>query len=102
MAIGVDGVGDEVAERLPGELVGDVEDLDGPPEAGHVELVVEGPDVVGVGRLTAGRPGSWRSRGVGACGACGGTRRPSSRHRRWTFLRLSAWPSRASTAWARR
>ena len=46
--IGVDGVGDEVRERLPGELVGDVQDLQGPARRGDVELVVEGPDVVGV------------------------------------------------------
>jgi hypothetical protein len=32
--IGVDGVGDEVGERLAGELVGDVQDLDRPPKAG--------------------------------------------------------------------
>ncbi len=47
--IGVDGVLHEVAEGLPRELVGDVQDLDGPPGGGDVELVVEGPDVVGMG-----------------------------------------------------
>ena len=47
--IGVNRVGDEVAERLSGVLVGDVEDLDGPAGCRDVELVVEGPDVVRVG-----------------------------------------------------
>ncbi len=47
--IGVDGVGDEVGEGFPGVLVGDVEDLDGPPGRGHVELVVECPHVVRMG-----------------------------------------------------
>lgn len=47
--IGVDGVGDQVRQRLPGELVDDVEQLEHPAVGCDVELVVHGPDVVGVG-----------------------------------------------------
>jgi hypothetical protein len=42
----VDGVANEVGEGLAGELVDDVQDLDGPPGGGDVELVVERPDMV--------------------------------------------------------
>jgi len=45
----VDGGGNEVAEGLPGEFVGSVQDLAGYPGGGDVELVGEGPDVVRVG-----------------------------------------------------
>lgn len=57
--VGVDRVGDDVAERLAGELVGDVQDLDGPPCRGDFELVVEGPDLV---RAGARQPVGWRRR----------------------------------------
>jgi hypothetical protein len=40
---------DKIAEGLPCELVGDVQDLDGPPGGDDVELLVECPDMVGVG-----------------------------------------------------
>jgi hypothetical protein len=45
--VGVDGVVDEVGEGLAGELVDDVQDLDHSPGGGDVELVVEGPNVIG-------------------------------------------------------
>jgi hypothetical protein len=45
----VDGMRDEVAQGLSGELVGDVQELQGPAGRGHVELVVESPDVVRMG-----------------------------------------------------
>lgn len=47
--IGVDGVTDEIGQRLAGEFVDDVEELDGAARGGDVELVVEGPYVVRVG-----------------------------------------------------
>ena len=50
---------DQVGEALAGELVGDMQDLDDAPGRGDVELVVEAPDVVGVG-------------GNEAVGGCGG------------------------------
>ena len=46
--IGVDGVRHQVGERLPGELVDDVEDLEDLPSDRDVELEVERPHVVGV------------------------------------------------------
>ncbi len=97
----VDGVVDEVGEGLAGELVDDVQDLDGPPGSGDIELVVERPHVVrALGSEPLAElvevPSRWRLRRLG------GTRRPSSRHRRWIFLRFTTWPSRRSTACARR
>ncbi len=61
--VGSDGVLDHVAERLPGELVDDVEDLDDPPGGGDVELVVEGPHVVG---MDGGQAVGERGRGAEA------------------------------------
>lgn len=49
-AIGVDGIGDQVGQRFAGELVGDVKQFQLVARGGDVELVVESPDVVGVGR----------------------------------------------------
>lgn len=45
--VGVDGVAGEVAQRLPGELVDHVQDLDDPPGGGDIELVVQRPHVIG-------------------------------------------------------
>jgi hypothetical protein len=47
--IGIDGVGDQVTGRLGSVFVDHVGDLERPALRGHVELVVEGPDVVGMG-----------------------------------------------------
>ena len=79
MASSTSTVASEVMERrdvdgqgLLGELVGDVEQLEGLEVGGLVELVVDGPDVVGVGGPQPGavsdrgsRPGSasWPSSG---------------------------------------
>ncbi len=51
--VGIDGVIDQIRERLTGALVDDVEDLDHPPGGGDVKLVVEGPEVVGMDRSQA-------------------------------------------------
>jgi hypothetical protein len=56
--VGVDGVVDDIGQGLPAELVDDVEDLDHPAGGGDVELVVEGPHVVGTEGLEA----------IGRCG----------------------------------
>jgi hypothetical protein len=45
--VSVDAVVDAVGEGLAGELVDDVQDLDRPAGRGDVELVVEGPHVIG-------------------------------------------------------
>jgi hypothetical protein len=57
--IGADGVGDEIAEGLSGELVGDMEELQDATRRGDVELVVEGPDVI---RMSGKEPVRWRRR----------------------------------------
>src|SRR5664280_66149 len=48
--VGVDGAVDFDGQALPGELVDDVEALDGPSVCGLVELEVEGPHDVGSDR----------------------------------------------------
>ena len=45
--VGVDAVVDEIGERLTGELVDHVEDLDGSAGGGDIELIVQRPHVVG-------------------------------------------------------
>jgi hypothetical protein len=76
--IGVDGVVDEVGQGLAGELVDDKQDLDHPPGGGDVELVVEGPHVIGP---LGAEPVSGRGRLAEALALAtpGGNRRPSSR-----------------------
>src|SRR3974390_8119 len=44
---GADAPGGGTGQGLSGELVGDVEDLDGPPPGRLVEDEVDGPDVIG-------------------------------------------------------
>jgi hypothetical protein len=84
-------------ERLPGELVHDVQQLQDVPVGGLVELEVKRPHVVGaLGSQTARR-----DRGVPeplALAAALGTRSPSSRQMRCTRLRLICQPSPRSSA----
>jgi hypothetical protein len=51
-----DGVRDKIGHGLPGELIDDVEELELPGVRRHVELEVEGPEVVGMGGGQARRP----------------------------------------------
>jgi hypothetical protein len=44
--VGVDGVVDEISEGLAGELIDDVQDLDGLPGGGDIELVVQRSHVI--------------------------------------------------------
>jgi hypothetical protein len=57
-AVGVNGSFDLDGQTLPGELVDDVEQLEGPPVSGLVELEVEGSDDIGPDR--AQRPATSR------------------------------------------
>jgi hypothetical protein len=99
--IGVDAVVDEIGEGLAGVLVDDVQNLDCAPSAGDVDLVVERTPVVrSLGPQPCARGGESPSRR--RLRRLGGTRRPSSRHSRWIFLRFTPQPSRRSTARARR
>ena len=90
--VGVDAALDQHHQRLAGELVDDVEQLQRPPVGGLVELEVERPHVVRAARrAAAGRHASSRPAG-GACACAAGTRRPSSRHSRCTRLRFTSQP----------
>jgi hypothetical protein len=99
--VGVDPPVNLDGQGLAGVLVHDVEQLEGPCLGGLVELVVQRPHMV---RVLGGQP--IRRVGGGAealaLAPLGGTRRPSSRHRRWTALRLIIQPCPTSWAWARR
>jgi hypothetical protein len=74
---------DHTAEAFAGVLVDDRYDLDRPPIGGGVELEVHRHTRLGASAVTVGgaveRPHRLRRR------RCG-TRSPSSRHSRWTFL----------------
>jgi hypothetical protein len=99
--VGIDVVRDDIGEGLTGVLVDDVQDLQGPALRGHFELVVERPHVIWplcvepISRVVE-IPSRRRLRRFT------GTRRPYSRHNRWTSLRLQTRPSRTNTACARR
>ena len=75
----------------------------GGPGLGYVDRIYDGVTCLNSGCSAASRfagmvevPSRWRLRRLV------GTRRPSSRHSRWTALRFTRQPCRRSWAWARR
>jgi len=97
--VGIDAPLDLDRQGFAGVLVDEPEQLQHPPVAGGIELEVERPDVVG-------RSARRRSAGiVEVPSRCrlrlrAGTRRPSSRHSRWIFLRFACQPASRSDAHA--
>ena len=72
-------------EGLLGELVGDVEQLEGLEVGGLVELEVDGPDVTRVRGPQLGAVGDRRTHS-GALRGLLEDAKPSSRHNRWIRL----------------
>ena len=88
-------------QRLAGELVHDVQQLEVVPISGLIPLEIDRPHVIGPLRpqpirRDRGVPSRWRLRRLR------GTRSPSSRHTRRVRLLFSSHPSSSSSRWARR